>query len=291
MNYNITALFFCLDEFSKSYEEWEKHSLIDTGKKRYRPCEMTLSEMLTIMVLFHLSPCKNFKYFYCFHIAHFHKQDFPKLLSYSRFLQLMPRLFTPLCVFLQSLFGEETGIYIADATSLPMCHNKRINRNRVFKGLSARGKTTMGWFYGLKLHLVINHKGSIVAVKITPGNVDERTVLDEMTRHLRGSLFADKGYISQNLFKTLYQRGLKLITGIKRNMKNYLMPLIEKIMLRKRFLIETLFYVLKIHMNLSHTRHRSPTNACVNILSCLTAYQLKENKPSIKSYSISLIQS
>ena len=203
----------------------------------------------------------------------------------------MPRLFTPLCILLQNVFGEETGIYVADATSLPMCHNKRINRNRVFKGLAARGKTTMGWFYGLKLHLVINHKGSIVAVKITSGNVDERTVLDEMTRRLKGSLFADKGYISQNLFKTLYQRGLKLITGIKRNRKNYLMPLIENLMLRKRFLIETLFDILKIHMNLSPTRHRSPKNACVNILSCLTAYQLKENKPNMKFYSLALIQS
>ncbi len=263
----------------------------DTGKKRHRSCEMSLSEMLTIMVLFQLSPCKNFKYFYLFHLSYFHNKDFPRLLSYSRFLQLMPRLFVPFCMLLQSLFGEETGIYIADATSLPMCHNKRISRNRVFKGLAARGKTTMGWFYGLKLHLVINHKGSIVAVKITPGNVDERTVLDEMTRHLKGSLFADKGYISQNLFKTLYQRGLKLITGIKRNMKNYLMPLIEKLMLRKRFLIETLFDILKVHMNLSHTRHRSPTNACVNILSCLTAYQLRENKPNMKFYSPELIQS
>lgn len=290
MNYNITALFFCLDEFCKCFEEWEKHHLITRGRKRYRGCRMSLSEMLTIMVLFHLSPCKNFKYFYVFHISHFHKQDFPRVLSYNRFVQLMPRLFVPLCILLQNLFGEETGTYIADATSLPMCHNKRINRNRVFKGLAARGKTTMGWFYGLKLHLVTNHKGSIMAVKITPGNVDERTVLDEMTRHLKGSLYADKGYISQNLFKTLYQRGLKLITGIKRNMKNYLMPMIEKLMLRKRFLIETIFDVLKVHMNLSHTRHRSPTNACVNILSCLTAYQLKENKPKMKSYTPTLIQ-
>jgi len=271
MNYNITALFFCLDEFCKCFEEWETHHLITTGRKRYRGCRMSLSEMLTIMVLFHLSPCKNLKYFYLFHIAHFHKRDFPRWLSYNRFVQLMPRLFIPFCLLLQSLFGEETGIYIADATSLPVCHNKRINRNRVFKGLAARGKTTMGWFYGLKLHLVTNHKGSIMAVKITPGNVDERTIFDEMTRHLKGSLYADKGYISKNLFKTLYQRGLKLITGIKRNMKNYLMPMIDKIMLRKRFLIETIFDVLKIHMSLSHTRHRSPTNACVNILSCLTA--------------------
>lgn len=290
MNYNITALFFCLDEFCKCFEEWEKHHLIATGRIRYKGCRMSLSEMLTIMILFHLGPCKNFKYFYLVHIAHFHKQDFPRLLSYNRFVQLMPRLFVPLCLLLQNLFGEETGTYIADATSLPMCHNKRINRNRVFKGLAARGKTTMGWFYGLKLHLVTNHKGSIMAVKITPGNVDERTVLDEMTRHLKGSLYADKGYISKNLFKTLYQRGLKLITGIKRNMKNYLMPMIEKIMLRKRFLIETIFDVLKIHMNLSHTRHRSPTNACVNILSCLTAYQFKENKPKMKFYNSALIQ-
>lgn len=290
MEYNITALFFCIDEFCKAFEEWEKHRLIDTGKTRNRSCEMSLSEMLTIMVVFHFSPCKNFKYFYLIHLSHFHKLDFPNLLSYSRFVQLMPRFFVPLCILLQNLFGEQTGIYIADATSLPMCHNKRISRNRVFKGLAARSKTTMGWFYGLKLHMVINHKGSIVAVKITPGNVDERAVLDEMTRHLKGTIFADKGYISQKLFQTLYNRGLKLITGIKKNMKNYLMPLIEKILLRKRFLIETLFDILKIHMNLSHTRHRSPMNASVNILSCLTAYQLKQNKPFMKFSSPALIQ-
>lgn len=289
MRYNITALFYCIDEFCKTFEEWEKHRLIDTGRKRHRPCEMTLSEMLTIMVLFHVSPCKVFKYFYIHHVGELHKKDFPKLISYNRFVQLMPRLFVPLCILLQSLFGEKTGIYIADPTALPVCHNKRINRNRVFKGLAERGKTTMGWFYGVKLHLVINHKGSIVAVKITPGNVDERTILDEMTRHLKGYLFADKGFISKELFQKLYQRGLKLITGIRRNMKNYLMPLIEKILLRKRFIIETIFDILKVHMNLSHTRHRSPTNFCINILSCLVAYQLRENKPSFK-FSKPLIQ-
>jgi len=128
-----------------------------------------------------------------------------------------------------------------------------------------------------------------VAVKITPGNVDERNLLDEMTQNLKGSLFADRGFISQDLFKKLFRRGLKLITGIRRNMKNYLMPLIEKILLRKRFLIETIFDILKVHMNLSHTRHRSPTNCCVNIFSCLVAYQLRENKPTIK-FSNLLIQ-
>ena len=137
--------------------------------------------------------------------------------------------------------------------------------------------------------MVINHKGSIMAGKITPGNVDERTILDEMTRDFKGNLFADKGFISQKLFKQLFQRGLKLITGIKRNMKNYLMPLIKKLLLRKRFLIETIFDILKVHMNLSHTRHRSPINCCINILSCLVAYQLRQNKPSVKSFYL-LIQ-
>jgi hypothetical protein len=283
MRYNIIAIFFCIDEFCKTFEEWEKHRLIDTGRKRYRSCEMSLSEMLTIMVIFHVSPCKVFKYFYIHYLPLAHKQDFPNLISYNRFVQLMPRLFVPFCILLQGLFGEETGIYIADPTALPVCHNKRINRNRVFKGIAMRGKTTMGWFYGLKLHMVINHKGSIMAVKITPGNIDERTILDEMTRHLKGNLFADKGFISGDLFKQLYQRGLKLITGIRSNMKNYLMDLGEKILLRKRFLIETIFDILKVHMNLSHTRHRSPTNCCINILSCLVAYQLRHNKPSFKS--------
>jgi len=282
MRYNIIAVFFCIDEFCKTFEEWEKHRLIDTGRKRYRPCEMSLSEMLTIMVIFHVSPCKVFKYFYIHYLSHVHKQDFPNLISYNRFVQLMPRLFVPLCILLQNLFGEETGIYIADPTALPICHNKRISRNRVFEGIAMRGKTTMGWFYGLKLHMVINHKGSIMAVKITPGNVDERTLLSEMTKHLKGYLFADKGFISAKLFKELYRRGLKLITGIRGNMKNYLMSLGEKVFLRKRFIIETVFDILKVHMNLSHTRHRSPTNCCVNILSCLVAYQLRQNKPSFK---------
>ena len=104
MTYNITALFVCLDEFCKSFEEWEKYRLIDTGKKRRRSCEMSLSEMLTIMVLFHLSLCKNFKYFYLFHLSHFHSKDFPKLLSYSRFLQIIPRLFFAMFVLFQSIF-------------------------------------------------------------------------------------------------------------------------------------------------------------------------------------------
>lgn len=290
MTYDITALFCCLDDFCKIYEDWEKHRLIETGRKRHRACRLALSEMLLIMIIFHFSPCKNFKYFYTQFLPYKHGQDFPKRLSYSRFVQLMPRLFLPLSLLLHTLTGQKTGIYIADSTSLPVCHSRRISRHRVFKTLAKRSKTTMGWFFGLKLHLVINDQGEIMAVRVTPGNVDDRQTIDEMTRLLKGWLFADKGYISKVLFLKLYRRGLKLMTGIRRNMKNYLMPLIEKLLLRKRFLIETVFDTLKTAMNLSHTRHRSIINFCVNLLSCLAAYQLKRIKPSMRISKLSLIQ-
>ena len=193
----------------------------------------------------------------------------------------MPRLFAPLMVLLHGLSGAQTGIYFADATKLAVCHNRRIHRHKVFDGLAARGKTSMGWFFGLKLHVVINHKGQIMALKITPGNTADSTVLDQMTRHLAGKLYADKGYIGQDLFKTLWQRGLHLITGIRRNMRNYLMPMADKIMLRKRFVIETVLDTLKSEMGLEHSRHRSPVNAMVHVLSCLLAYAFRPGKPSI----------
>ncbi len=184
-------------------------------------------------------------------------------------------------VLLHSLSGEETGLYFADASKLAVCHNRRIGRHKVFDGLAARGKTSMGWFHGLKLHVVINHKGEIMALKITPGNTADSAVLDEITRHLTGKVYADKGYISREVFSRLWQRGLHLITGIRRNMRNHLMLLGDKILLRKRFVIETVFDILKCEMGLEHSRHRAPVNAMVHILSCLVAYAYRPGKPSI----------
>jgi hypothetical protein len=281
MAVDITALYCCLDDFCKVFAEWETHQLIPSPSRRQRSGKLSRSEMLFIMVLFHLSPYKNFKTFYLYGIGYQHRACFRDLPHYDRFISLMPRLFTPLMVLLHSLSGEETGIYFGDASKLAVCHNRRINRHQVFDGLAARGKTSMGWFFGLKLHMVINHKGEIMAVKITPGNIADSKVLDEITQHLTGKLYADKGYISQEMFTRLWQRGLHLITGIRRNMRNHLMLLGDKIMLRKRFVIETVFDILKCEMGLEHTRHRSPTNAMVHVLSCLVAYAYRPGKPSI----------
>src|SRR6201995_118671 len=192
MAVDITALYCCLDDFCKVFEEWEAHRLIPSGQTRKRSGKLSRSEMLFIMVLFHLSPYKNFKTFYLYGIGVQHRGGFRDLPHYDRFITLMPRLFAPLMVLLHSLSGEETGIYFVDSTKLAVCHNRRIHRHKVFDGLAARGKTSMGWFYGLKLHFVINHKGQIMALKITPGNTADPAGLDEIPQHLTGKAYLDK---------------------------------------------------------------------------------------------------
>lgn len=278
MSLSTTALFCCLADFADTFEDWERHRLIPTARKRRRSGKLTLGEMLFIMVLFHLSPFKDFKHFWVHGVEQKYRDCFGEVPSYARFVALMPRLFAPFCVLIHSLSGEQTGIYIADSTKLAVCANPRISRNRTFKGLAARGHSTMGWFFGFKLHVVMNHKGELMAIKITPGNTDDRAPLQDMVAGLEGKLLADKGYISKKLFARLWHQGLHLLTGIRRNMKNYLMPILDKLLLRKRFIVETLFDKLKSEMGLEHTRHRSQTNAFVHILSCLVAYALGKTK-------------
>jgi DDE family transposase len=280
MAIDITALYCCLDDFCKVFEDWEVHRLIPSPAKRQRSGKLSRSEMLFIVVLFHLSPYKNFKTFYLYGIGVQHRACFRDLPHYDRFITLMPRLFVPLMVLLHSLSGEQTGVYFADSTKL-VCHNRRIHRHKVFDGLAARGKTSMGWFYGLKLHFVINHKGQIMALQITPGNTADSAVLDEITQHLSGKAYADKGYISREEFLRLWQRGLHLITGIRRNMRNHLMSMADKLMLRERFVVETVIDILKCGMGFEHSRHRSVINAMVHVLSCLVAYAFRPGKPSI----------
>jgi hypothetical protein len=281
MAIDITALYCCLDDFCQVFEAWETHRLIPSPTTRQRSGKLSRPEMLFIVVLFHLSPYKNVKTFYLSGIGHQHRACFGDLPHYDRFVSLMPRLFVPWMVLLHSLSGEQTGVSFADSSKRAVCHNRRIDRHRVFDGLAARGKTSMGWFYGLKLPFVINHKGQIMALKITPGNTADSTVLDAIAKHLSGKLYADKGSISRALFNKLWQRGLHLITGIRQNMRNYLMPLADKLMLRKRFVIETVLDILKCDMGLEHSRHRSVINAMVHVLSCLVAYAFRPGKPAI----------
>ena len=286
MKEDITALFVCLDDFCITYEKAIKASApTEDGKRNYktRVPGLSLSEILTIILMFQRSSCRNFKHFYQKYLPEYDK-EFPGLCGYNRFIQLMPRALTPLAFLLNLLSAqsEKTGLYFADSTRVPVCHNKRIFGHKVFSGYAARGKSTMGWFFGFKLHIVINHKGEIMAARLTSGNMDDREPLPELVQALKGLLFADKGYISSELFHELFEEGLKLITPLKRKMKPVILPVQEKILLRKRAIIETVNGVLKETFQLVHTRHRSVKNFLVHIGATLVAYSLKSKKPSIR---------
>ena len=192
-------------------------------------------------------------------------------------MELIPAALYPLCLYLRSRLGQNTGISFIDSTPLPVCHNRRIGRHKVFAGLAARGKTSMGWFYGFKLHLIVNDQGELLTFYLTTGNVDDRKPVP----HMWGKLFGDKGYISQALFKELFDRGLQLVTGIRKNMKNHLMPMMDKVLLRKRAIIETVNDQLKNISQIAHTRHRSLNNCLVNVVAGLIAYTFQPKKPSL----------
>jgi len=162
-----------------------------------------------------------------------------------------------------------------------VCDNHRIATHKVFAGLAARGKTSMGWFYGFKLHLIVNDEGELLAFRLTPGNVDDRQPVVKLTAGLYGPLFGDRGYISQALHDVLLRHGLELLTKIRRHMTNRLLRLWDKLLLRKRALIETVNDQLKNISHIEHTRHRSVTGFMVNLVAGLVAYSYRPKKPSL----------
>ena len=276
------TLFCEVDDFCRMAEPlWQQRMLTSGQRRRRRAGRLISSEIMTIIIAFHGSNFRTFKHFYLM-LREKHRAEFPDLVSYQRFVELMPSVLVLLCGYLRSRFGACTGIGFIDSTALAVCGNKRIQRNRVFRGLAKIGKTTMGWFFGFKLHLVINECGELLAVQLTPGNVDDRQPVPQLTRQLFGKLFGDKGYISAEVFAELWDRGLQLITHIRRNMTNQLMPLLDKVLLRKRSLIETVNDQLKNISQIEHTRHRSPTNFLVNLVAGLIQYTHQPKKPSLR---------
>jgi len=279
---NLLEIYCSVDDFLKIfYPEYKKHLLSNGYKQRIRENRLSMSEIITILIYFHYSHYRDFKAYYITHVCGNLIKEFPNVLSYKRFVALIGQILVPLCAYLQSLKKTSDGISNGDSTTITVCHPKRISNNKVFAGIAAIGKSTKGWFYGLKLHLLCNHKGELLSCKITPGNIDDRAPLPDMVQNIFGKLFGDKGYISQNLFDKLFAQGLHLVTGIKKNMKNKLMLMFDKIMLRKRALIESINNQLKFVFQMEHHRHRSPVNGLVNILCSLVAYIHYPNKPSI----------
>jgi len=279
----LTSIFCKLDDFCQEFEnQWNKRLLVSNEKTRNRSGQMSLSERLTIFTMFHPPHYRNFKHFYIDKILKYHRKDFPHLVTYERFVTLMPSMLVPMTLFLCSQKGECTGISYIDSTKLKVCENIRIPRNKVFRGIAQRGKSSTGWFYGFKLHLIVNDKGELLSFYISAGNMDDRVPVEEMSKCLFGKIFGDKGYISQKLFEALIGKGLQLITTVKSNMKNKLMSITDKILLRKRYIIETINDQLKNISQIEHSRHRSFVNCMVNVLAGLAAYTFQGKKPSIR---------
>jgi hypothetical protein len=246
---------------------------------------MSDSEIITILLCFHFGSFRNFKHYYLFYVGEHLKKEFPKQLSYSRFIQLEHKVMIPVILFLKFVcLGECTGITFVDSTKIAVCHNKRIKRNKVFKDLASVGKSTMGWFFGFKLHLMCNDRGELLNFCITRGNVDDRNVnvFKVLSKNLFGKLYGDKGYISASLFELLFDDGVHLVTGMKSNMKNRLMSLRDRILLRKRSVIETINDELKNICQIEHSRHRATANFLMNLLAGIAAYCFFDKKPAIQ---------
>ena len=282
MNNDILPLFSSLDDFCLSFEPTYKTKLLESGtRRRHRKASLALSEVLTIIVWFQQSSYRTFKDYYLNEVAKHLRQEFPHLVSYSRFVELMPEALLPLCCFLQTRKGKTAGIAFIDSLPLAVCHNRRIHSHKVFAHLAERGHSSVDWFYGFKLHLIVNDQGELLAFHLTPGNVDDRKPVPKLAKELFGKLFGDRGYISQSLAEVLSQQGLQLVTKIRKNMKNRLLSVFDQILLRKRALIETINDQLKNICQIEHTRHRSTANFCVNVIAALIAYTFRDKLPSL----------
>jgi hypothetical protein len=288
----ILAIFCDVDDFCKAFEEYCAKFFLTDNSKKTQKCMMSASEIMTIVIYFHLSGYRTFKWYYNKHICVHLKSEFPQRLSYNRFVEVMQSIIAPLTLYLIKYHvGKCSGISFLDSTTIDVCNNRRIHSHKVFKDLAKRGKTSTGWFYGFKLHLIINDCGEILSFCLTAGNVDDRDwdTLSKMTNEIYGKLFADKGYISKKLFEKLYENNIHLITKAKKNMKNKLMDLNEKILLRKRAIIESVNDFLKNICQIEHSRHRSTVNFLVNLVSGLVAYSFIPKKPSLHLAGISVI--
>jgi hypothetical protein len=278
---SLLELFCDVDDFMLSFApQWRANQLV-AGKQRERASQLCPSEVMTILIHFHQSQYRTFKAYYTEHVQVHLTQEFPHLVSYTRFVALIPGMLIPLLAYLQSRFGPCTGISFIDSTSLEVCDPKRISQHRVFATDARRGKTSMGWFYGFKLHLAVNDCGDLLACCLTPGNVDDRQPVPQLVKRLRGKLFGDRGYVSAPLAALLFEQGLQIITRLRKNMKNQLMHLSDKILLRKRAIIESIIDQLKNISQIEHSRHRSPTNFVVHLIAGLIAYSHQDKKPGL----------
>ena len=271
----VTEIYCMADDFCKEFTLQQEKYMIKDMKTMHRnkPNRMSDAEIMVILILFHSGGFRCFKHYYKEYVCKHLKHLFPRQVSYNRFVELEKEVLLPMTIFIKRvLLGTCTGISFVDSTPLCVCRNQRILIHKTFEGLAERGRCSMGWFFGFKLHLIINDKGE----NFTPGNVDDWEPLEQgkFLKNIKGKLCADKVYIGQALFENLFLNGIH-------NMRNSLMSIADRILLRKRALIETANDELKNIAQIEYSRHRSFSNVIANSLFAIAAYCFFEKKPAI----------
>jgi Transposase DDE domain len=293
---NLLELFCHVDDFCQTLKlEHPENALPNTKNTRNRSLCMTTSEIMTILIYFHQERHRDFKTYFTQHVSTHLHCEFPTLPSYNRFIEWMPRALLPLTAYLFKQLGSCSGITFVDSTPLAVCHNRRIEAHKTFQGLAARGKTSVDWFYGFKLHLLFNDQGQIVWLQLTPGNTDDRkgllAMLESPFSTVFGKLIGDKGYVSKALLVRLANEfGIQLVTRLKKNMRTSLpMLALDAWLLRKRAVVESVIDQLKNISQIEHSRHRSPRNFVVNLVCGLIAYCRQPKKPHLVRVSDELL--
>ena len=282
---SIVSLFCEIDDFFlallKHQVEYHLQAAAPPSKTRGRPRSLHPSEIMTILIGFHQSNYRTFKDYYQRHVCVYLRWAFPTLVSYTRFVELKKEVLGCLSLYLYTRLGTCDGISFMDSTRLSVCENRRISSHRVFSKEADRGKTSMGWFYGFKLHLLINSTGDLLGVRLTPGNIDDRAPVAGLMEQTSGKVYGDRGYISAALREELASQDVDLIYKVRKNMDPLALSETDEALLKKRTLIESVIRELKSQTQVDHTRHRSFENFQVNVVSALIAYTYLAKKPSL----------
>lgn len=274
---DLVHLFCFVDSFCVFYDQKLPSSYFASrGPKPIYP-----SEVVTLLLLYQHQQYRNFKSFYTKHALIHLRKDFPRLPSYSRFVELIPRVAPYVYLLGQAIKGFCTGKSFIDSSLLRVCYPVRAPRHKLFKELSTWGKNTKGWVYGLKLHLLINDSRVILDFALTSANVDDRKPVCSMLQGMFGKVYADKGYISKKLFEALFQKGVELVTRLKKGMKGELLLRADARALNERCKVETVLSLLKNRYEIEHTRHRSVPNALVHMVVSLISYNLFSSHVSL----------